>query len=180
MNPPQRCSARLRLALGRRRVIVERVRVIGVAMPPAVDGYRGDILIRVETAWSEDPRELVTRVRLEFLETERICKGATGAPSAALVLDGAVGPRYVDQVEDHRVLGARRAAIIADAHRVVELQVAVEPGRVIHVMNSAIDPRMPVADGDVDVDERRLDLVRHRLTLRGAQVRADVGEHRRV
>src|ERR1700682_683738 len=111
MNPSQRCSARLRLALGERRVIIERVRVIGVAMPPAVDGYRGDIPIRVEAAWTEDPRELVARVRLELLETERICKGATGAPSAAQVLDRAVGPRYVDQVEDHRLLGARRAGV---------------------------------------------------------------------
>src|SRR5882762_11637654 len=72
MNPYQRCSARLRLAFGERRVVVERVRVIGVAMPPAVDGDRGDIPICVEAARTEDPRKLVARVRLEFLETERI------------------------------------------------------------------------------------------------------------
>src|ERR1700719_2587060 len=130
MNPSQRCSAHLRLALGRRRVIVERVRVIGVAMPPAADGDRGDIPICLGAARTKDPRELVARLRLEFLETERIGKGATGAPGAAQVLDRASGPRYVDQVEDHRLLGARRAAVIADAHRVVKFEVTVEPSRV--------------------------------------------------
>jgi hypothetical protein len=53
-----------------------------------------------------------------------------------------------------------RMLVTAKADRKVERHVVMEPHGRGNVMNLQIDPRLPVADQDIGVDQRRFDVLR--------------------
>src|SRR5215471_19113368 len=128
MNASERLPAQADLTLRSGLIVEQRIHVIRIAVPPAVDGYGLDVPLRVEPACSEDPRQLVAGAALEHIERQRKGNLTTGAPGAAQVADRAVRPRHVQHVQDHRLLGAARELVLAETYRVVELDAAVETG----------------------------------------------------
>ena len=83
-------------------------------------------------------------------------------------------------MDDDRFVGPTRALVIPEADGIIEFQVRVEPGRIVHAVYAPLDPRIPIAQSHIDIHEGRLDLIGDRLALRGAEFGADIGQHRRV
>src|ERR1700728_25082 len=118
-----------RLAFGPFGIEQRRV-TVRVAVWPAIDGDAENVLLRIEAAGTEHAPELVAHLVLEGGKRGREQLGASGP---VLRLGGQAGfARHPFESQHARLLGRARVMVVADAHRIIQVDFAEIAGRTIH------------------------------------------------
>src|ERR1700724_3785919 len=71
-------------------------------------------------------------------------------------------------------------AVSAETHRKVERDAAVKRHGRGNIEDLEVDPRLPVANEHIGVNQRRLDVLRERPPLCARQIRGDVRDHHMI
>ena len=145
------------------RRIEKRVKKAGIAMRPTVDRDRENVARGVKIKGAEHGSQLLGDLGLKVLE-RHVQQG--GTPGAGLViLRQAGGGRDMDHAHDSRLgraLGILRAA---QRNREIQHHRREEGGRTINRRHPGARHRLPVAQGDLGIDQRRLDIAREGIFL---------------